>query len=104
MQVYLINFLKIQWGEVYSLLYNYRINIGFEKDEFFIKHFNEPGLCVFLVHIDPEQTYFPKISSKITSTGTMVSNPIDKMTPEIDYLKGLTVSFDWIQLLNVTYF
>lgn len=70
------------------------INIGFEKDEFFIKHFSEPGLCVFLVHIDPEQTYFPKISSKITSTGTMVSNPIDKMTPEIDYLKGLNVSFD----------
>ena len=70
------------------------INIGFENNEFFLKHFNEPGLCVFLVHIDPEQTYFPKISSKITSTGTMVSNPIDKMTPEIDYLNGLTFNFD----------
>lgn len=70
------------------------INNGFENDNFFLKHFNEPGLCVFLVHIDPEQTYFPKISSKITSTGTMVSNPIDKMTPEIDYLNGLTFNFD----------
>lgn len=65
------------------------INKGFEKDPLFIKHFTEPGLCAFVVNIDPLQTYFPKISSKITSTGSMISNPIDKMTPEIDYLNGL---------------
>jgi acetolactate synthase-1/2/3 large subunit len=64
------------------------INKGFEKEQLFLKSFNEPGLCAFIVHIDPEQTYFPKISSQITSTGTMISNPIDKMTPEIDYLNG----------------
>jgi acetolactate synthase-1/2/3 large subunit len=61
------------------------VNLGFEKDPIFLKHFNEHGICAFIVQIDPEQTYFPKISSQITSTGSMVSNPIDKMSPEIDY-------------------
>lgn len=65
------------------------INKGFENDPIFLKHFNQPGLCAFIVHIDPEQTYLPKISSQITSTGSMISNPIDKMTPEVDYLKNL---------------
>jgi acetolactate synthase-1/2/3 large subunit len=66
------------------------VNKGFEKDEVFLKHFNGAGLCAFVVHIDPEQTYFPKISSSITKDGSMVSNPIDKMTPDHDYLAGLT--------------
>lgn len=65
------------------------VNRDFENDPSFIYYFNNPGLCAFIVHIDPKQTYFPKISSKITSTGSMISNPIDKMTPEIDYLKDL---------------
>jgi acetolactate synthase-1/2/3 large subunit len=66
------------------------VNKGFENDPDFLHHFNNPGLCAFVVNIDPEQTYFPKISSQITSTGSMVSNPIDKMTPEIDYLNGFS--------------
>lgn len=62
---------------------------GFENDPIFLQHFNNPGLCAFVVHIDPEQTYFPKISSRITESGSMESNPIDRMTPEIDYLEGV---------------
>jgi acetolactate synthase I/II/III large subunit len=65
------------------------VNRGFEQDEHFLRHFNQRGLCAFVVHIDPDQTYFPKISSRITKTGSMISNPIDRMTPEIDYLDGL---------------
>jgi acetolactate synthase-1/2/3 large subunit len=72
------------------------INRGFENDPVFLSHFNEPGLCAFIVHIDPEQTYFPKISSRITENGSMESNPIDRMTPEIDYLDG--IKFDETQL------
>lgn len=68
------------------------VNRGFENDPVFLKNFNQPGLCAFVVHIDPEQTYFPKISSRITANGSMESNPIDRMTPEIDYLANL--SFD----------
>jgi acetolactate synthase-1/2/3 large subunit len=66
------------------------INRGFENDEVFLKHFNSADLCAFVVHIDPEQTYFPKISSSITKDGSMVSNPIDKMTPEHNYLVGVS--------------
>ncbi len=65
------------------------VNQGYENDPLFLKRFNEPGLCAFIVQIDPDQTYFPKISSRITDTGSMESNPIDNMTPEIDYLKGI---------------
>jgi acetolactate synthase-1/2/3 large subunit len=65
------------------------VNRGFEKDPEFLEHFNKPGLCAFVVHIDPEQTYFPKIASRITESGSMESNPIDRMTPEIDYLEGI---------------
>jgi acetolactate synthase-1/2/3 large subunit len=37
----------------------------------------------FIVPIDPEQTYFPKITSRITESGSMESNPIHLMTPEL---------------------
>jgi acetolactate synthase-1/2/3 large subunit len=56
--------------------------------------FDSPGLCAFIVDIDPEQTYLPKISSRVTATGSMYSNPIDRMSPEIDYLGGLTLADD----------
>ena len=65
------------------------VNRGFENDPAFRARFDTPGLCAFIVDIDPEQTYLPKISSRITETGSMESNPIDRMSPEIDYLDGL---------------
>lgn len=37
----------------------------------------------FIVPIDPKQTYFPKIASRVTSSGTMESNPIHLMNPEL---------------------
>jgi len=66
------------------------VNRGFEKDPAFLEHFDKPGLCAFVVHIDPAQTYFPKVSSRITATGSMESNPIDRLSPEVDYLEGIT--------------
>jgi acetolactate synthase-1/2/3 large subunit len=44
------------------------------------------GLYACIVPVDPEQTDLPKISSRVTESGSMESNPIDRMTPEIDYL------------------
>ncbi len=58
----------------------------FAENEEVIARLNAPGLCGFIVPVDPEQTYLPKISSRITATGSMESNPIDRMSPEIDYL------------------
>ena len=52
----------------------------------------------FVVNLDPEQTYFPKISSYITPEGGMRSNPLHRMSPDLDdsiekmvmqYLDGL---------------
>lgn len=41
----------------------------------------ETGPGAFVVEIDPEQTYFPKINSRITSNGTMESSPLHQMHP-----------------------
>jgi acetolactate synthase-1/2/3 large subunit len=60
--------------------------LDFERNAEFQTRMNAPGPAAFIVPIDPEQTYFPKISSRMTPSGSMESNPIDRMTPEIDYL------------------
>ena len=39
--------------------------------------------AAFIVPIDPEQTYWPKIVSRITESGSMESNPIHLMTPAL---------------------
>ncbi len=61
-----------------------RIRSDLDDNNNFIELFNTPGPVAFIVSIDPEQTYFPKITSQITTTGTMVSNPLHKMTPELN--------------------
>ena len=63
--------------------------LDFENDATFQAMMASGGPAAFIVPIDPEQTYFPKISSRITATGSMESNPIDRMSPEIDYLAAL---------------
>lgn len=44
---------------------------------------NTPGPQAYLVPIDPEQTYFPKITSSVNTDGTMVSNSLHRMTPDL---------------------
>jgi acetolactate synthase-1/2/3 large subunit len=39
--------------------------------------------CFIEVKIDPDQTYFPKISSRILPNGTMASNPLHLMSPDL---------------------
>jgi acetolactate synthase-1/2/3 large subunit len=63
-----------------------RLPVDFTNDDEFRARMSRRGIQAFIVPIDPEQTYFPKISSRITTSGSMESNPIDRMTPEIDYL------------------
>ncbi len=61
-----------------------RIGPGFEGDPAFQAAFEASGAHAFLVHIDPTQTYFPKISSRVTETGSMESNPLHRMSPDLD--------------------
>ncbi len=44
---------------------------------------NRPGPVGIIVRVDPEQTYFPKISSRVTATGSMESNPLHRMSPDL---------------------
>ncbi len=65
-----------------------RINRGYHVDRGFLEKFNAVGIHAFIVSVDPEQTYFPKITSRITETGAMESNPLHIMSPDLpDYLK-----------------
>lgn len=61
-----------------------RIKPGFEKDAVFHKLFAADGVAAFIVPIDPKQTYLPKITSKVTETGGMVSNPLHRLSPDLD--------------------
>lgn len=45
--------------------------------------FDAPGPAAFVVPTDPEQTYFPKISSRLTESGSMESAPLHLMTPDL---------------------
>lgn len=60
-----------------------RIGKGFETQVEFASVFNADGPAAFLVTIDPAQTYFPKIMSRVTDSGTMESNPLHRMSPDL---------------------
>jgi acetolactate synthase I/II/III large subunit len=57
---------------------------GFAAERTFRESFDAPGVSAFLVRIDPEQTYFPKITSRVTADGSMVSEPLHRMSPPLD--------------------
>ena len=42
-----------------------------------------PGPGIFVVAVDPEQTYFPKVTSRVTEDGSMASNPVHLMSPSL---------------------
>ena len=60
-----------------------RIGIGYEDDPEFLARMQSGKPSAFLVHIDPKQTYFPKITSRVTESGSMESNPLHQMSPEL---------------------
>ena len=74
-----------EWSHLfaaYSIPVKY-IGRGFENDPEFLELFHGEGASAFIVKIDPKQTYFPKITSRVTESGGMESNPLHKMTPEL---------------------
>ena len=56
---------------------------GFESDPAFLDRFNGRGVQAFIVPVDPQQTYFPRITSRMVEGGGMVSNPLHRMTPPL---------------------
>lgn len=60
-----------------------RLQPGYESTSEFLDAFTSIKPHAFIVSIDPDQTYFPKISSRVTESGAMESNPLHLMTPEL---------------------
>ena len=54
-----------------------------------------PGPAVFVVQVDPEQTYFPKVTSRVREDGGMESNPIHRMSPDLPEDIAREVFRDW---------
>ena len=59
------------------------IDGSWEDDDRFAELWNSDGPAGFIVPIDPEQTYFPKITSRVSATGGMESNPLHEMSPDL---------------------
>jgi acetolactate synthase-1/2/3 large subunit len=59
------------------------IGAGYQQDESFLRLFESDTPAAFLVKIDPNQTYFPKISSRVGPDGAMESNPLHLMSPNL---------------------
>lgn len=55
----------------------------YEDNEEFSELWESTDPVLFIVPIHPEQTYFPKISSRVLASGGMESAPLDDMTPEL---------------------
>lgn len=49
----------------------------------FMAMFDAPGPAGFVLTVDPEQTYWPKIVSRITETGSMESPPFHLISPDL---------------------
>jgi acetolactate synthase-1/2/3 large subunit len=61
------------------------IGEGWTEDPRFRELWESDGPAAFVLRIDPEQSYFPKISSRVTAAGSMESNPLHRMSPDLPY-------------------
>lgn len=59
------------------------LDAGWTDDPGVMDLWNSDGPAGFVVPIDPEQTYFPKISSRVAADGGMESNPLHLMSPDL---------------------
>lgn len=62
----------------------YEINPENPFDSEVISRLESPDPEFFLVPISQEQTYYPKITSRVSNSGSMESNPLHLMTPDLD--------------------
>ena len=62
----------------------YELTLNWFSDKNFLKLWETNSPTLFIVNLHPEQTYFPKIASRISKNGGMESNPLHIMSPELD--------------------
>lgn len=73
----------VQIAKSYNLNYEV-INSDNFQNKTFIPKLNDTKPCLFIVNVDPDQPYLPKITSRILEDGSMISNPLNKMYPYLD--------------------
>ena len=61
-------------------------------DDMTLAALGDPGPHGFIVPIDPLQSYWPKITSRVTESGGMESNPLHRMSPDLDLVVAERVS------------
>ena len=64
----------------------------FEDNEEFVDLWDSNQPVLYVVPIHPEQTYFPKISSRVLPSGGMESSPLDDMSPELSLAQKKVVA------------
>lgn len=62
----------------------HQVGTSWHEDDRFRERFEARGPVGFIVPIDPEQTYYPKISSRVDASGGMESNPLHLMSPDLE--------------------
>jgi acetolactate synthase-1/2/3 large subunit len=57
----------------------------------------KPGLFACIVRLDPDQLYFPKLTSKVLPSGQMASSALHEMSPKLPEEIARQV-FKWIEV------
>ena len=60
-----------------------QLKAGWHQDQTTLEAWTTAGPAAFEVPLDPEQSFFPKISSRVKADGGMESNPLHHMSPEL---------------------
>ena len=68
------------------------------SDEF-RRGMEKPGLFACIVRLDPDQLYFPKLTSKVLPSGQMASSALHEMSPKLPEEIANHV-FKWIKVDN----
>jgi|ETNmetMinimDraft_2_1059921.scaffolds.fasta_scaffold10604_2 acetolactate synthase-1/2/3 large subunit len=73
------------WEKLFAAYDIRTCQIGSEwtSDPEVLELFDGRGPAAFIVPVDPLQTYWPKITSRVTESGGMESNPLYQMTPNL---------------------
>ena len=87
------------WIKIFSA---YGVEVmSMDQSNLFSKEFLEgmarPGLFACIVRLDPDQLYFPKLTSKVLPSGQMASSALHEMSPKLPEEIACQV-FKWIEV------
>ena len=74
------------WGKAFEAygIPSVEISGSISGNKEVLRLLNSDGPAAFIVNIHPDQSFLPKITSKISADGKMKSNPIHLMDPQLD--------------------